>query len=327
MKPPRVFFISSATMTEQKKNYGPPIGSVNVLEATIGQRGMGKSTYQCFRVHELVRQYQGHAYVIGHSLGARLPKELPAELGGHVLPIVYHNSVESVARGVSESPTKWHILAPPIDLTGRAGPQDSVDDLIAWSIQFSDALRERAYQREHPIKGALRSGVARDYTGIQCPAIILIVDEGIAMEAAGAKGTGTKTQAKKDWFLRWIYSLRHYHTALFYAIQNATARNWQLLSEATRVVVFRVKHQWAINAVQAAGGTHAEMAAVRKLQPHEYIALGEDPTLADDYEEDETPDSELEERNADEEAKAESDEKEAAEDGAAEAAATLVADG
>jgi hypothetical protein len=271
-------------VSDAKKNYGPLIGEVNVLEATIGQRGMGKSTYQCHRVFELVTQYQGHVYVIGHSLGARLPKKLPAELGGHDLPVTYHSSIESVARGVSEQPKRWHILAPPIDLSGRNGPQDSVDDLIAWSIKFSDALRERAYAREHPIRGALRAGVARDYNGIQCPCIAIIVDEGIAMESAGVKGSGIKSQIKKDWFLRWIYSLRHYHTALFYAIQNATARNWQLLSEATRVVVFRVKHQWAINAVQAAGGTHAEMREVRKLEPHEYIALGEDPTLADDYE-------------------------------------------
>jgi len=300
---------------EKKKNYGPAIGDVNELQVFIGQRGMGKSTMECATAFEMVQRYQGQAYVIGHSLGARMPKKLPDDLGGHELPIVYHSSVESIAKGVAEQPTRWHILAPPIDLTGRAKHQDSLDDLIEWSIKFSESLRERAYAREHPIKGAFRAGIARDYTGIQCPCIIILVDEGIAAESAGAKGGGVKSQAKKDWFLTWIYSLRHYHTALLYAIQNPTARNWQLLSEATRVVVFRVKHQWAINAVQAAGGTHAEMRAVRKLKPHDYIALGEDPTLADDYEDESDDDEEKSD-----------DGKTATEDAAADGAGEAVAD-
>lgn len=280
----------------EKKNLGPAIGTINVLEATIGQRGMGKSTYQCHRVWELVHENHGQVYVIGHSLGARLPDKLPPELGGHELPIEYHATVASIAQAISERPHRWHILAPPIDLEGKLAHRDSCDDLIKWSVRFTDTLKERAFTREHPIKGRLPAGVARKYDGIKCPALAIIVDEGIAIKSAQA-GTvsGKAARADKDWFLEWIYSLRHQHTALFYAIQNATARNWQLLSEATRVVVFRVKHQWAINAVQAAGGTHKEMKAVRRLKPHEYIALGEDPALADfDEDDDESDEGETE---------------------------------
>lgn len=280
--------------------HGPKIGEINILEATIGQRGMGKSTYQCSRVFDLVRANKGQVYVIGHSLGARLPEKLPPELGGHVLPIEYHASVESIAKAITERPTNWHILAPPIDLEGKLVHRDSCDDLIKWSVRFTDSLKERAYLREHPLKGRLPRGIARKYDGIACPCVAMIVDEGIALKSAqSGTTTGRKAREDKDWFLEWIYSLRHQHTALFYAIQNATARNWQLLSEATRVVVFRVKHQWAINAVQAAGGTRREMRAVKRLEPHEYIALGEDAALADDDDPELDPIDEADEESLD----------------------------
>ena len=96
----------------------PKIGEWNILEASIGQRGMGKSTYQCRRVWELTRE-AGGAYVIGHSLGARLPERLPKELGGHELPITYHHTIAELERGLRRKPDRWHILAPP--LAGEGG--------------------------------------------------------------------------------------------------------------------------------------------------------------------------------------------------------------
>lgn len=276
-------------MTLSSKNVGPVVGQWNVLEATIGQRGMGKSTWQCKRAMDLVHEAKGHALVIGHSLGARLPTKLPEEYGGQTLPIVYHRTIKELDAGLRKQPASWHILAPPLPLLLSQAERESLvqatcDDLIHYSVQLSQGMRDRAYEREHPFELRSKKGT-RDYNGIKCTAVIIIVDEGIAVESAG-KGDDKKTRGARDWFLQWIYSLRHLHTALLYAIQNATARNWQLLSEATAVVVFRVKHQWAINAVQAAGGSRAEMLAVRKLEPHEHILLGEDATLADDYEED-----------------------------------------
>lgn len=290
-------------MTSSSKNVGPVVGQWNVLEATIGQRGMGKSTWQCKRAMDLVREAGGHCYVIGHSLGARLPVRLPDEYGGQTLPIVYHRTMKELDAGLRKAPASWHILAPPLPLLLTQAEREQLvqatcDDLIHYSVQLSQQLRDRAYDREHQYELRGKKGT-RDYNGLKCPAIVIIVDEGIAVESAG-KGDDKKTRGARDWFLQWIYSLRHLHTALLYAIQNATARNWQLLSEATAVVVFRVKHQWAINAVQAAGGSRAEMLAVRKLEPHEHILLGEDETLADDYDDqgddDEQPEEQPEER-------------------------------
>ena len=77
----------------------PEVGSWNHLEACIGQRGTGKSTFQCYRALELSRIANG-AYVIGHSLGARLPSKLPAELGGTTLPIVYHPTIDKLERAL-----------------------------------------------------------------------------------------------------------------------------------------------------------------------------------------------------------------------------------
>jgi len=271
--------------TKPEPGHGPAIGTINVLEATIGQRGMGKSTYQCWRARELVAQHGGQAYVIGHSLGARLPMSLPASLGGGDLPIEYHRTITELDSALHARPTRWHILAPPLSLDGGSDPISSCDDLIAYSIRLSESLRKRAFARAHALDAIVAKSSAHKYDGLPSPFVVVIVDEGIAMEAAAMR-KDVAGQKKKDWFLQWLYSLRHYHTALLYAIQNATARNWQLLSEATRVVVFRVRHQWALNAVQAAGGTQKEIRAVKKLGPHEYVALGEDPRLADDDEDD-----------------------------------------
>jgi hypothetical protein len=272
-----------------KTGHGPKIGTVNLLECTLGQRGMGKSTYQCARARDLVREYHGQAYVIGHSLGARLPMSLPPELGGGELPIEYHATIDELDRALRARPTKWHILAPPlsIDRPSETYVQDTCDDLIKYSIRLSESLRKRAYERAHPIKSILKDS-ARRYDGLPCPAVIIVVDEGVAFQSAST-GKDKKSRKDRDWFLEWIYSLRHYHTALLYAIQNPSARSWLLLAEATRVIVFRVKHQWALNAINAAGGTRRETRAARKLAPHDYIALGEDPTLADDDDEDDIP--------------------------------------
>jgi hypothetical protein len=280
---------------DPQKPIGPIVGEWNYLEATIGQRGMGKSTHQCLRALELVKQAQGQCYVIGHSLGARLPRKLPTQLGGHELPLEYHRTIQDLDKALRARPAKWHILAPPL-LTDTKRNNEiaraTCDDLIRYSIRLSESLRERAYAREHPLE--IRRPVVRNYDGLHVPAIVILVDEGIAVESAGGSKSKTGLQAR-DWFLEWIYSLRHLHTALLYAIQNATARNWQILSEATSVYVFRVKHQWAINAVQAAGGTHREMKAVRKLEPHRFVLLGSDPALADDPDDEDEPIEEDEE--------------------------------
>lgn len=285
-------------MADAKKptTKGVPIGEVNVLEVTLGQRGMGKSTKQCARARELAEEYGG-AYVIGHSLGARLPKKLPDEFGGGTLPIEYHSTIDELDRALHKRPANWHVLAPPIADGLTPDEKESIerascDDLIRYTMRLSQALRDAAYQRAHPGKVAkswlgslvdwLMGGAKgpalgrrkiRDYDGLLVRPIILVIDEGVAVESAS---TGQRSKGQDKWFLEWIYSLRHLHTALLYAIQNPTARNWQLLSESTRVTVFYVKHQWALNAIQAAGGTSYEMKLARRLPPYESIELLDD---------------------------------------------------
>lgn len=306
-----------------KPNLGPEVGTFNVLEVTLGQRGEGKSSWQCHRARELVRLASGQAFVIGHSLGARLPKSLPAELGGGTLPIEYHRSIESLDKGLHARPANWHIFAPPLRLIMTAKQrselvQQTCDDLIKYSAHLSQALRDRAYDREHPLE--MKTAAARDYDGIKCPVVIVIVDEGIAIESAG-KGDDKSSRDKRDWFLEWIYSLRHFHTALLYAIQNPSARNWHLLSEATAVYLFRIRHQWALNEAQAAGASRAEIKLVRKFPKgsHRMLEVGADPTLQDDYED------ELEAQDADDDQDDAELATDAAVDGVAEGAAVVVA--
>lgn len=239
----------------------PEIGTFNVLESSIGMRGMGKSTHQCYRALQLSRSVGG-AYVIGHSLGARLPSRLPDSLGGETLPITYHVSLEKLSRGIRSKPDRWHILSPPLSTTGDP---DTADDLLQFATEFSNAIRKAAWQRAYPLR-FWKSTV--DYQGIPAVPIIVIVDEGIAIESAGpSRKEGNR------WFLQLMYSLRHLHIALFYAIQDASARSWRVLEQSTAIHVFRVRHGWALESLRAAGASQAELEQIRTLPPHEHVTL------------------------------------------------------
>lgn len=246
----------------------PEIGEVNVLEAFVGQRGTGKSTYECARAHELRREF-GQAYVIGHSLGARLPKKLPAEYGGHELPISYHTSIEKLDKGLRSKPERWHILAPPIG----ASDNDTADDLIRYTIDLSNAVRDQAYRQKHGIINAwTKRGHAREYTGIPCVPIIMVIDEGIAIEAGGASKSD-----EHRWFYEFIFSIRHLHIAFLYSIQNGSARSYKILAEATTIHAFRTRHRWALDALRAADGSDASgelVDRVAALPKFKHISFG-----------------------------------------------------
>jgi len=250
----------------------PIVGEWNVLEASIGQRGCGKSTYQAARAHELAIE-AGGAYVIGHSLGQRMPERLPPELGlGDIkLPIVYHTSIAKLEKGLNRDPGKWHILAPPLpEERGHHDgnePVDTADDLLRWSVRLSFAIRKQAWQREHPMR-FWRDG--QRTLGLRATPIIMILDEGIAVEAAS---TGARSRGDDKWFLQYIYSLRHMHIALLYSIQEPTSRSWRVLEAATAIHVFKSKHQWSLNAIEACGASPEQMEEIRALRPFERVTL------------------------------------------------------
>lgn len=257
----------------------PTIGTVNVLEASIGQRGAGKSTLQCMRADELSRQWGG-AYVLGHSLGARLPRALP---DGRELPIVYHENLAKLERGLRRAPDRWHVLAPPI---GKRGERETADDLLKFSVRLSEAIRKQAWQKHHPL-GFWKPNVRMD--DIEAPPIIVVIDEGIAVEAAGA---GASRKEENRWFMEYLYSLRHMHVALLYAIQNPSARSWHVLDQATSIHVFSIRHRWALQSIEAAGASESEVERIKRLptpeqlrtgeRKHEHVTLAfEAPTMAD----------------------------------------------
>lgn len=230
-----------------------------MLEASVGQRGAGKSTLQCQRADDLSRQFGG-AYVIGHSLGARLPRRLP---DGTELPLTYHESIERLERGLRRHPDRWHILAPPLDVKGH---RDTCDELLQFVVRLSNEIKKAAWRKAHPL-GWWKSTVS--YEGIRATPIIVIVDEGIAIEAAGPTRKDRNT-----WFLEFLYSLRHMHVALLYAIQDASARSWRVLEQATAIHVFSIRHAWALQSIQAAGASDDELARIRRLPTPEQLRTG-----------------------------------------------------
>ncbi len=257
--------VPNQTIFDRPPPKAPEVGTWNHLEASIGQRGMGKSTWQCKRVLDLSRE-AGGAYVIGHSLGARLPLKLPKELGGEVLPITYHESIARLERGLRSKPDRWHILAPPLPgESSLSGRRDTADDLLLFATRFSSALRKAAWNKLHPLKW-WKPNV--DMTGVRATPIIVIVDEGIAVEAAGPSRKDTN-----KWFLEFLFSLRHLHVALLWAIQDASARSWRVLEQANEIYAFSIRHAWALQNIQAAGATPEEIDRIRTLPPHEHVRI------------------------------------------------------
>ena len=250
----------------------PAIGDVDDLEVLLGQRGTGKTTYMEFRARQLQRKYGG-AYVIGHSLGRRLAKKLPPELGGHDLPIAYYPTIKKLAEGLRSHPERWHILAPPTELEAPAGYYDrnereTADDLIAFGVRLSTSLRLRAYKKAHPLSFA-RDISKLDLTGLPCTPIILLVDEGVAVEGAGKSQTKEEQRAFKE----WLFSLRHLHTALLWSIQDPTARGWNIMGQATWIRVFHVQHEYALQAIRAAGADEDQLDAIEQQYAYEHVDI------------------------------------------------------
>lgn len=242
---------------DEPKKAGLPIGDLNALHAYVGQRGQGKSTLMCSQAYDLLQDVGG-GYVIGHSMGARLPVRLPD--GGPVLPIVYHENLEQLDRGLRRDPGKWHILA------SSTIPADPV---IQYGRQLSYGIRERAWRSQHMLKPFNETRKLDDGTFI-APPVIMLVDEGIMVDAANSKGDGAGDDHR--WFKSWLFSLRHEHTALFYSIQNANARSYLLIDQATEINVFHTRHEWALSAIRAgAGASQEQLEAIRALPKYEHI--------------------------------------------------------
>jgi len=254
----------------------PRVGEVSILECFLGNRGMGKSTYQAVRAWEAQREY-GSAYVIGHSLGMRMPERLPASYyGGPTLPIRYHHTIKSLDAGLRKRPSDWHILAPPSGAEARASgvdpdERDTADGLLKYAEDLSLAVRKQAWWREHPWALTLpRRGVR--YLGLQAPPVIVVIDEGVAVQAAKS-GADKRADKRHDWFAEYLFGLRHNHIALFYAIQNPSARTWKLIEQSTAIHCFKLKHEWALNEVRAAGASPQEIEQIARLEKFDFVTL------------------------------------------------------
>lgn len=252
----------------------PKIGEVNILEATFGNRGEGKSMSQAIRTYELQRQHGG-AYVIGHSIGRRVPKRFPAGIyGGHTLPVRYYRSIEDMHRGLMKHPTDWHFVAPPLpeedpypDL-----PKSSADELIRYAVRLSWQVRWAAWKRANPMALATllnrppKNGV--DFDGIESPPIILVIDEGIAV-----RGAAVGKRIDDEWFLSFLISLRHLNIILLWSLQDPTMKTWHVIGQASLVRVFYLENEWVLNAIRVAGASREQLQAITELDQYEHIVL------------------------------------------------------
>lgn len=241
------------------------IGKMNRLAVLIGARGMGKSTWSSYLV--LRWQRETGAYVIGHSLGGRLPRKLPAQLGGTELPIEYHDRIhgggffdEDLATGLRKRPECWHILAPkPGDSRGS-----TADDLLHFAQTMSETIRKRYWSKDN--WGRWKHSA--NHEQVNAPPIIVDIDEGVAVE-----GAGTSRKDDNRWFLEFLASLRHMHIGMVWSQQDPTARSWRILEQATDLYVFREHHQWALNSLRAAGASEEQIEQIQRLEPYHHIHI------------------------------------------------------
>lgn len=233
---------------------GLPIGTWNHVEVVIGLRGFGKSTYCVDRARELQRE--SGAYVIGHSLGARLPTELP---DGSKVDIVYYETIDKLDAGLKRRPEMMHVLA-----TGDA------DILLRYARDLSIALRQRAWRRE---KGFLRRwSPMSNMDGIKCRPIVVVFDESVALTMNLGK-SGARNEDNR-YFKEAVYSARHEHIAYMFQIQDPTALGPALQTQATNYIVFHTEHQWSINAFNAMGATDEQLREIPLLEVGEYVEFG-----------------------------------------------------
>jgi hypothetical protein len=94
----------------------------------------------------------------------------------------------------------------------------------------------------------------------------VLIDEGVAIQAAQRKKV-------EDWFLSLVYSLRHYHIALLYAVQNATSRSWHIIDQSTTIHVFATHHAWALDSLRAAGVPDAQLERIESLARFERVSV------------------------------------------------------
>ena len=131
----------------------------------------------------------GGAYVIGHSIGQRLPER--TDRSGR-LPLEYHRSIAELDKGLHRRPAKWHILAPPLEDEDPTPDKarSTADELIRYAVRLSRALRERAWRDAHPMRSLLGIPKNATFTGLRCPPIILLLDEGVSVTGASGGVSG-----------------------------------------------------------------------------------------------------------------------------------------
>ena len=257
----------------------PKVGSIDELECFLGQRGTGKSTHMVDRILELVHR-AGGAYVIGHSLGQRLPEQLPKELGGEKLPLHYHATIASLDLGLRRKPEKWHVLAPAnrYEFPDHvATTNETADDLIKYAIRLSAMLRVRAWKREHPFS-LVRNPTKMRFSDLAIPPVILFFDEGAAVKGA----TQSKTNIGGEEFKEFLFSLRHMHIALYWCLQDPNARTYMMMSQATLIHVHHTMHQYAQNAIRAAGASDEELDRIEALEGYESVTIRVSATKRED---------------------------------------------
>lgn len=232
---------------------GVPIGSVDMVETILGEKGNGKSTYLVERVMHLQRELG--AYVIGHSPGARLPLKLPS---GRPTRVEYYPDLKQMERGLRRDTSKIHIVA--------RGP---ADDIIQYARDMSLRLRKRAWGEHVGLLGK-RWTPETQMTGVHCQAIIVVIDEAVSLK--GATGNIAKRRDEESQLVKEaLFGARHDNIAYFVSIQDPGAFAWTMMSQSTIITCFRLEHDWSQIHLRAAGFTEEQIELVGKLDGGQYI--------------------------------------------------------
>lgn len=238
-------------MSEER--IGLPIGDVDHVETIVGLRGWGKSTYLIERAWNLKQEWG--AYAIGHSPGARLPRELP---DGRKMPIVYHPDMVALERGLRKAPDKIHVLA-----------RGEADQVVDFARELSVRLRKQAWRDEHGMLAKTWTPEL-DMKGIVSPPIIVIIDEAVALRSA--QGNISKRRDDDAQKLKEaLFGSRHEHIAYFWSIQNAGSMSWVLMQQSTTVTCFHMEHEWALNDLRAAGFQKEQLEQIQRLDGGEFV--------------------------------------------------------
>lgn len=211
----------------------PDVRSVNEAIVCLGLSEMGKSTYAVERALRFQRRYG--AYVLAHDPGSGVPDQLPDR---RRIVVHRHESIEDCRKALLVSPGGVHAI----------GTMDA-SEVIAFAKQVALDSRRQWTKPGEPERGF---------------PVVLIIDEAVACASANPRRVG------QDLLDLWVRR-RHHHVVPIITGQSSKMVNYELMSQAREIVLFRLHGERAFAVLREVNVSEELLEKCKNLKPHRFL--------------------------------------------------------